>query len=419
MQLLSKLENDHKLYNPYDENRKSLSENGKDVYLHPGDIAKSDTNKVYRYFSNSAKYDHKLKRYGYGEFGYDFDKDNQSDDEFGGIVSGEPLELHQNFAYQNDHRYQYCRRCRNDITESFLNAGKQKREDSSSYCLSCHLKVHHLDNMCLECNHKLEKLPHHCQNCSSKVKDLCSSCNKNLKYLCKHCANTTNNLKQIKEAANENLLETEHQSYRILDVQYHRPDELEDSDTTDNNVYAHKPFRPPFSYNVEKESIFNPHKKITEPKLTVNIKNGEIYVDRLAQEPDEEAVKQKTEERILRYVKNYDDLRTTKNRYQQPKVRMEEQKSWNRQNVSTVNQQNPKVLPRVKYPRIYTVTEKKETTRSEVGNLRSQAIRNLERKWDVPAIKKTTVSNTPAANNVLTQLGAIRKQLQLEQLQME
>jgi hypothetical protein len=328
MQLLSKLENDHKLYNPYDEHRKSLSENGKDVYLPPKDTA-THANKVYRYFSNSAKYDHKLKRYGYGEFGYDFDRDNQSDDEFGGIISAEPL---ANYGKQD--RYQYCKRCRHDITDSYL---RPKREPTPDYCLNCHLRIHHLDGLCTECSNKLEQLPLNCQNCNGRLQTRANT-------------STTLSLKQIKESANENLMDNP--SYRVLDVQYHR--RQEESDTSDHNetTYRETAYRNQkktnFSYNVDKNSIFNPHKKIVEPKLKVNIRNGEIYVDRESPATGDEEVKRKTEDRIARYAKNYGDLRTNRKRFE-PKVRVVEapppvQKYWVRQQpLAVADSSSPKV----------------------------------------------------------------------------
>jgi hypothetical protein len=77
------------------------------------------------------------------------------------------------------------------------------------------------------------------------------------------------------------------------------------------------------------------------------------------------------------------------------------------------------ILPKVKYPRIYTVTENSEASSTEVrdnSNPRSENVRKLASRWDVPAVKKTTISDNVS---VLTQLGAIKKQLQLEQLKME
>lgn len=53
--MLSKLENDHKIYNPY-KDRKTQSENGKDKF------SKEEDTKLYKYFSNSARYDKNNRR---------------------------------------------------------------------------------------------------------------------------------------------------------------------------------------------------------------------------------------------------------------------------------------------------------------------------------------------------------------------
>ncbi|XP_069671721.1 mediator of RNA polymerase II transcription subunit 12-like isoform X2 [Periplaneta americana] len=49
----------------------------------------------------------------------------------------------------------------------------------------------------------------------------------------------------------------------------------------------------------------------------------------------------------------------------------------------------------------------------------SEAMRRLEAKWEVPAVEKNRLHTDSNPNNILTQLGAVRHQLQLEQLRME
>lgn len=58
MQLLSKLENDYRLYNSGEEERKSFSENGKDYYNAENFHSKKD-DQIYRFFTNSARHDPK------------------------------------------------------------------------------------------------------------------------------------------------------------------------------------------------------------------------------------------------------------------------------------------------------------------------------------------------------------------------
>jgi hypothetical protein len=57
LQLLSKLENDYRLYNSGEEERKSFSENGKDLYNGPDDFHNKKDDQLYRFFTNSARND--------------------------------------------------------------------------------------------------------------------------------------------------------------------------------------------------------------------------------------------------------------------------------------------------------------------------------------------------------------------------
>ncbi|KDR20419.1 hypothetical protein L798_04955 [Zootermopsis nevadensis] len=49
----------------------------------------------------------------------------------------------------------------------------------------------------------------------------------------------------------------------------------------------------------------------------------------------------------------------------------------------------------------------------------SDAMRKVETKWQVPAVERNVVRAKSDSNNILTQLGAVRHQLQLEQIRME
>lgn len=52
----------------------------------------------------------------------------------------------------------------------------------------------------------------------------------------------------------------------------------------------------PYSINVERNSIFHPKRTVDEPKLTVGVKNGQIFVEDL-------------DEKLAKYARNYGELR--------------------------------------------------------------------------------------------------------------
>lgn len=57
---------------------------------------------------------------------------------------------------------------------------------------------------------------------------------------------------------------------------------------------------------------------------------------------------------------------------------------------------------------------------AEAGDL-SDAMKKVEEKWKIPAVQKNILKSLPNEGNVsiLTQLGSIRRQLQLEQLKLD
>lgn len=165
MQLLSKLENDYRLYNPYDENRKTMSENGKELYRNPEDRAKQDQ-LIYRYFSNSAKYDSKLanipkKPHKMHNESLKSQKNlPQNSQRLHRHEASKILDVDQ--ILSNDVRYQYCKGCRKDINDSYslrsiTENGELVHKDSRN-CLMCFLKKNDEKSLCRDCMEKFKSM---------------------------------------------------------------------------------------------------------------------------------------------------------------------------------------------------------------------------------------------------------------------
>ncbi|XP_055605960.1 probable serine/threonine-protein kinase cdc7 isoform X2 [Uranotaenia lowii] len=396
LQLLSKLENDHKLYNPYDDHRKTLSENGKEVYIDPAQTLSEDKEKVYRYFSNSAQ--------------------NVASGFLSSSISSEmEYDESSNESRASYERYQYCKNCRADIDRSFM--PRDSRNGGHYHHKATPKTQRKVDDHCLNCQKRLEKLCIKCERVMKRSNKQRSS------NLCNFCQQSADNSRLQREAQSElkrqrhkqllRSLERDHEEthrgsvsppnpYKIIDIQYHESDNDQDLSVL-NPVIVRKNYRKPYSMNIDKESLFHPSKKTPDPKVSVNIRNGEVFVDNKIKhipvpvdDTMDDITTDEMDDRISKYVKHYNTL-------------------WmKRGNGSRKNNLQKQVsisskLPPLSPPKVY-ISDRPD-------NLKSEAMKNTEKKWDIPAVERTRLS--PGSPRVLTQLGAIRKQLQLEQLQMD
>lgn len=332
--MLSKLENDHKIYNPY-KDRKTQSENGKDKF------SKEEDTKLYKYFSNSARYDKNNRR---------------------SIVE---TDLEEETA---DDRYQYCKKCRSDISESFFNI--KRVPDLRKLCAKCDSHYHASVEkfLCSECNKKSENCPHCDKNFNfcfycNRNKEFCLNCNRVQAEICPNCLRVEKSTRNRNSSRDDRPIRGSDSSYQLLD------ETESEQDLSDLKSILVRRSTKPFSLNLEKDSIFHPDKKIVEPKLTVNIKNGEIYVDKLddfeiGNEKDYEILRKKNDEKMSSYVRNYDDLRIRKK---------------NIPNNRTTTYRN--IMPIPSYRNILPKVDNGKSP-SNIRN-RSDAMKTLERKWEV------------------------------------
>lgn len=170
LQMLNKLENDYRLYS-LDAERKSLSENGKDIYVsseEPDDPSKDKTDdQIYRFFSNSAKYDNNLKqlhRY-------------SNPPPHPRLVEGND----QLINYRRDqHQPNYCRNCAN-FRHSIGNLSAINESDypelPSNGCFLCFMKQQKTKKICESCSMQFNAIMY--KDGSEKNNKICYNCNKN------------------------------------------------------------------------------------------------------------------------------------------------------------------------------------------------------------------------------------------------
>ncbi|XP_062709505.1 uncharacterized protein LOC109426796 isoform X2 [Aedes albopictus] len=428
LQLLSKLENDHKVFNPYDDQRKTLSENGKEVYRDPSQ-QKPEKDKIYRYFSNSAQ-NEKPSSFASSSLSSELDYDSSS----------------ESMGYE---RYQYCKNCRADIDRSFLPknerhhqhhhhhrhhhhtqtpTGKASQKEGHELCANCHKRI---DQMCANCNRVMKR---------SSKRTLCSICYQALENsrlqkaaqseLKRQRAKLLRSMERLDDEDLDHPAPPEFpppNPYKIIDIQYHESENDHDLAVL-NPVIVRNNYKKPYSLNIEKGSLFHPSKKTPDPKVSVNIRNGEVFVDnKLGGTPKprdddtDDLTTDEMDDRISKYVEHYNTLwmkrGTRKNNLISQKnanlttMAMPSMASKGTTTTSPSGMLGGKLgpLPTLSPPKVY-VSDRPD-------NLKSEAMKTTEKKWDIPAVQRTMV--TPRSPRVLTQLGAIRKQLQLEQLKMD
>lgn len=154
--------------------------------------------------------------------------------------------------------------------------------------------------------------------------------------------------------------------------------------------------RKPFSMNLEKTSIFHPD-NMSKKRFSINIKNGEVVVEQNGFESLEE-LKRITDEKIAKFVKNYGELPPSKP-LKKRSIDIEE------------------------FPILMTAEQSKSPIEKEFRRdsveLNSPAFKTLESKWDIPVVQKNTIKESDDNICVLTQVGAFKKQLQLDQFEFD
>ncbi|XP_001663928.2 uncharacterized protein LOC5578537 isoform X2 [Aedes aegypti] len=424
LQLLSKLENDHKVFNPYDDQRKTLSENGKEVYRDPAQ-QKPEKEKVYRYFSNSAQ-NEKPSSFASPSLSSEMDYDSSS----------------ESMGYD---RYQYCKNCRADIDRSFLPknerhqhhhhrhhhhhhdtpTAKAPQKNGNDLCVSCHKRI---DQLCANCNRVMKR---------SSKRTLCTICYQALENsrlqkaaqteLKRQRAKLLRSMERLDDEDLERPAPPESpppNPYKIIDIQYHESENDHDLAVL-NPVIVRNNYKKPYSLNIDKDSLFHPSNKTPDPKVSVNIRNGEVFVDNKlngtpklhqpakARDEDTDDLTDEMDDRISKYVEHYNTLwmkRGTR------KNNLISQKNANLMMAST-KENSPSAMLGGKLGPLPTLSPPKVYVSDRADNLKSEAMKTTEKKWDIPAVQRTMV--TPRSPRVLTQLGAIRKQLQLEQLKLD
>lgn len=362
MHLLSKLENDHKLYNPY-ANRKAHSENGREQQR--AIVTDSPNPKVYKYFSTSAHYPPAV------------DTAYKSTPHYVGanrtlFMDSAEEELGPPPIPPLPPAAQYCTRCRNDLNEEPVCAFCERKRNNlpinENKCLKCSTSlaspVDRAAGLCAFCRQTNLR----CGYCHKPI-DVCPNCNAVFCMRCHRRRQQHENEENIRPsraaimAAHDRpimavqtkplvrptspyLKPKQSTTYRSFDIY--------DSDSENDlpagqSVVVRNANKVPYSMNVELTSIFNPKRTVDEPKLAVGVKNGHIFVEDL-------------DEKLAKYARNYGELRN--------------RNSFG--NKRSSYGENDDTFP---VPLMPAVSVAKENQKQETHE--SPALKMLHRKWEV------------------------------------
>ncbi|CAO1443701.1 unnamed protein product [Diamesa hyperborea] len=253
----------------YMEKRQIQSLNDKPYYNVPEPVEtseKSPDNQIYRYFSDSAKYDDNLKNYGrvkrpmhYSTNLYESeDLSDSYHDDNDNHISGHVFSNQKLFGSACSHN--------NEHKRSLTNGNSTER-----ICLMCLLKQN-------------GNLQHNvCPNCINSQN--CIDCHKPLCYKCKEKRSTSRNVSSSKIVE---ITEDEENQFPELMIKTISPRRKTLQDVIVRQDSSDKPY----SLNIQPTSIFNPH---------TNLSADEI-----------EALRKYNEQKISSYIKNYGDLKFTK-----------------------------------------------------------------------------------------------------------
>ncbi|XP_019893773.2 uncharacterized protein LOC101889827 [Musca domestica] len=406
--MLAKLENDTKLLPP-ERGTPPTPPTCVDPKRNKENISSDwDDNKVYRYFSNSAKNEYNYRQRSRMPANIDFPKIEKECFHISEKICpicDQPLREYRHF----------CLRCQTKMT---LPMNEMPGENSTASSCNSHAER----NLILVC-HNCDRLYTLCSNCLEKA-DTCRAC-QNTRNVCMHCRRNLCAFCLEEISTNKNT-ENEHINERMDNVmktplQIVTSDEAEPSgnnksaNVVGNNLNPsleshpspkHREFvsfgKPELNFQTNHNNINEEIEKPYEKSLK-NIQktdhSTDIFVD---SEENIDRLRRQTDKRLMGYFKNYGEL-TSKSRGTQTIPFTSE-----RRDVVIRGGNNFSIPILCDMPKM----TRRETTKRDKQI--SNELENLKYRWDIPAVQKFTISAT--SPKVVTQVGAIRKQLQTENL---
>lgn len=375
--LLKKLENDAKLLKSKNK-QDTLTSNS------TSPSTANDNNKVYKYFSNSAR----------REF-------NRSTDRL--ICDGDDEDINANndFELNLSHRSSALERECFHIAEKICPLCDDPLRTYESFCIKCEqrLSLHGKSNehspgcqeaVCEKC-HRLYAL---CSSCETQ-NDVCRACRRKRKIcmkcrrsLCSFCLEEVATGRDAESGQNHKLTASNCQSgikhdedspgsersFQIIDVDYIQNSKQKDGDL--QNKPDSDVIRPPYSMHIDRNSIFHP-KYSTNEKLQAKPLFGAVD-DKI----DFDRVRCETDKRLSRYMKNYGDLAMKDKACSKLHNRSTQTipDGTGRRDIVMVEENNLSMPLLREMPKM---TRKETTSLAEKAANNRRIMENLSRRWEV------------------------------------
>ncbi|XP_055297512.1 inner centromere protein A [Sitodiplosis mosellana] len=368
-------------YRSYDE-RKAHTDRGKENCDEP----KRNDKEIYNFFTNSAQ--NQLKDTRYSHY---FDLEDLSENEI--LPNSLSSSTYNTYPSKSTRRQDAAQKRQNDpIKQAMCNFCKHNRFLARN-------QEENIANGLI------------CGSCESEP--ICLSCRKEI---CTRCKRPTNNDEHALKAPQRHLKQRNTDTEFIVTkdqepqakpkyvrLESFRPIYTDEDDSlSDLSSSDHKPY----SFNIDESSVFHPAKSRLNRKLSVSIRNGEIFV-----QPDSfDELKRITEEKLKKYAKNYGDFR-----YKRPVDGKEERVQDIRIPVPMLANAKPK-LNLDPMPAMRDNTKKLIEFAKELERGDKNIFKRIEAKHQVPAVQTNKVVQNNDITSTLTQVGAFKKQLLLDKL---
>lgn len=268
------------------EERKAQSDRGKE---NCNEVKRSDKD-IYNYFTNSAqKETNQLKDFRYSHY---FNTEDLSDNEMPNSMSSFSYNTYPSKSIRhhdtasNHHLVELKRPMCNFCKHNRFSRQNQEETGNEYICDSCESQP-----VCLSCR---KEICVQCKRPTQEGKSLLPS--RHLKQQNTELASKFGNVKcQIEPIKEPTYVRTDSFQPIISD---------DDESYSDLSSTEHKPF----SFNIAESSVFHPTKSRINRRLSVSIKNGEVFI-----QPDSfEELKRITDEKAQRFAQNYSDIKTKK-----------------------------------------------------------------------------------------------------------
>lgn len=385
-------------YRSYDE-RNVQTDRGKENF----NTLKRNDKEIYNFFTNSANNENNhLKDNRYSHY-FDLDEFSENDVLSNSMSSSyNTYPSKSNRHHQHDMKQTVCIFCKH---KRFLTRSQEENIGSGYICGSCENEP-----ICLYCR-----------------KEICVQCKRPTHSDDKKVSSRL--LKQRNTGPETAIPNVKHVRVRTESFQQLITDE--DDSNSDLSFTDYKPY----SFNIDETSVFHPSKSRLDRKLSVSIKNGEVFV----QPNSFDELRRITEEKMLNLTKKYGEMR--------PKKPTESNELKERGEQLRL----PTLLPDSRMANLKPIEEPRPVFREETNKLiefakelergDNNAFKRTERKQQasilccnqllikiklidlisilqIPIIQinKTVIQDSDTNTSTLTQIGAFKKHLQLDKL---